>query len=430
MAAQVKRHDKSQDKKQTDTQKIFYLTLSKIKPEEDHLLKIAEQFISELNKTLKAKRVQADAVLGGSVAKGTYLKNDCDCDIFVRFDKKYPDEKLSDLLECALADKKPERIHGSRDYFHIEDTKNNIRFEIVPVLSIKDPKDARNVTDMSPLHVEWVRKNPRYTDDIRLAKQFCKAAGVYGAESFIRGFSGHVLDILVINYGGFMNLLSAATTWKFREVIDVKNHYAGSALKRLNPSKTESAIIVIDPVLPERNASAALSKEKLEKFVKAADQFMTRPDIKFFEIIPKTPEKIRQQAGKKKLLLFSATPTEGKTDVIGAKLLWVFSTIRRTLEESGFRVVEADWAWDKKNDALYWYILKEMDIETKFKREGPPISQKTRVEEFKKKHKKTFVEDGRVSTYVTREYTNAKKLLEAAIKRQNVLEKVSKIMFI
>jgi tRNA nucleotidyltransferase (CCA-adding enzyme) len=410
--------------------KIFSQTLSKIRPDEKKLQPIVEEFLSKINRALSEKRIQAKAVVGGSVAKGTFLKNDCDCDIFVRFDQKYPDDEISELLATALERFKPERVHGSRDYFHIDDKKNNIRFEIVPVSKIDDPKNARNVTDMSPLHVTWVKRNSQYTDDIRLAKQFCKAAGVYGAESFIRGFSGHVLDILVIHHKGFLNLLRASTSWKIKEVVDVKNHFKGSALKKLNPSKTEGPIIVIDPVLPERNAAAALSEEKLKKFVKAADEFLAKPDVSYFEIKKITPDIVVEKARGRPLVMISATPTEGKTDVIGAKLLSAFTSIRKQLEMNGFDIVDADWAWDKKNDALYWYMLKKMDIETKFKREGPPLNQKNRVEEFKKKHKKTFVEDGRVSTYITREYTNALKSAANAIKQQITTEKVKKIRMV
>ncbi|MBI5397878.1 hypothetical protein HZB03_00300, partial [Candidatus Woesearchaeota archaeon] len=278
--------------------------------------------------------------------------------------------------------------------------------------------------------VAWVRKHVRFVDDIRLAKQFCKAAGVYGAESFIKGFSGHVLDILVIYYRGFENLLKASLTWKPKEVIDVANHYKGTALKRLNPAKIESPIIVIDPVLPERNAAAALSVDKLHKFVKAAQGFLAKPDSAYFEIKKWTPTLIKKEAGNNPAVLLSVSPLNGKTDVVGAKLLWTFTSIKRGLEDGGFRLVNADWSWDKKNDALFWYILESAEVDPSVKHGGPPLAQKKRVLEFKAKHKKTFVEGNRIYTYLKRTHTSAKDLVTGIIKEPLVVEKTKYIKMI
>ena len=76
------------------------------------------------------------------------------------------------------------------------------------MLNIKKGSDALNVTDFSPLHVDWVNKNvKRLRDDIRLAKRFCKVNKLYGAESYIRGFSGYALELLISYYGGFLRFL-------------------------------------------------------------------------------------------------------------------------------------------------------------------------------------------------------------------------------
>ena len=53
--------------------------------------------------------------------------------------------------------KKYERIHGSRDYFIVD--FENLSFEIIPVLKIKNATEAKNITDISPLHVKWMNNN-------------------------------------------------------------------------------------------------------------------------------------------------------------------------------------------------------------------------------------------------------------------------------
>ena len=151
---------------------ILGKALKRIKPTDKGKAKEVKDFLVRLNTELKKRKIKAKATVGGSMAKDTYLKDDHDCDIFVRFDYSFKDKDISKELATVLKIWKPDTVHGSRDYYHI---KNELNYEIVPVLDIKNPKDAVNVTDMSPLHVDWVKKHPGMNDEIRLAKQFCKA---------------------------------------------------------------------------------------------------------------------------------------------------------------------------------------------------------------------------------------------------------------
>jgi len=154
--------------------------------------------LDRLNSALKRKRIKAKAICGGSFAKGTWLPDHTDIDCFVTFNyRAYKEQsaELADILEPALsyAFTHYVRLHGSRDYFQA--IYDDYLFEFVPVLKIKKPSKAANITDMSPLHVEWIKKKTKKTKlktHIRLAKLFFKSASVYGAESYIRGFSGHV----------------------------------------------------------------------------------------------------------------------------------------------------------------------------------------------------------------------------------------------
>ncbi|MBW2971728.1 CCA tRNA nucleotidyltransferase [Candidatus Woesearchaeota archaeon] len=400
--------------------------LDQIRPTDKAALKEVDLFLKKLNSEIKKNRIKAKAVLGGSMAKDTFLKGDHDCDIFVKFDLSYKDKDISKMLASLLKQFKPSLVHGSRDYYRV---KNDMNYEIVPVLDIKDPKEAANVTDMSPLHVEWVKKHPGFTDDIRLAKQFCKAAGVYGAESYIKGFSGHVLDILVIHYGGFNKLLIASQKWKDKEVIDPEKHYRRDALHKLNRSKTDSPIIIIDPVDPQRNAAAALSSEKLERFRKAAEAFLKSPSEESFTVKEKTVEQLKKESGRNKLVLLDVEAFTGKEDVVGAKLLKAFQQIRNQLNFYDFQILDAGWNWNKKRKAMFWYILDPKDLVPIKKWVGPPLTEKERVQNFKTKHKKTFTEKGRACTYVKRRYVEAEALLDDVIKQDEYLyEKVKKVV--
>jgi len=162
--------------------------------EKQDIKKKIDVVLKKIEDECKKRSIKAVPVLGGSAAKGTMIRGGFDCDVFVRFDMSYQGEMISDILDPVLKIfKGVKRLHGSRDYFQF--IKDDIVFEIVPVLKISNPEKAINVTDISPLHVDWVRTSiSGLCDEIILTKLFCRAQGVYGAESYIKGFSGHVIQ--------------------------------------------------------------------------------------------------------------------------------------------------------------------------------------------------------------------------------------------
>ena len=377
--------------------------------------------LEKINKSISKNKIKAKAVAGGSVAKGTFLNDDYDVDIFVKFDYSYKDEDISILLGKVLKEFKTVKVHGSRDYYQI---KNKLKYEIVPVLDIDDPKKAVNVTDMSPLHVDWVKKYSKFTDEIRLSKMFCKAQGCYGAESYIRGFSGHVLDILTIYYKGFLNMLKASQRWKEFSVVDFNNHYKGKAFDEINKSKI-SSLIVIDPILPGRNAAAALSKEKFDAFRKAAKDFLKNPSEEFFVRKEFSVDSLVKKARKNMIILIEATPLKGKKDIIGSKLMKAFEHIRNQLTANEFKLIDSGWKWDKK--AILYFITDPEPLSDVMEREGPPLSNKDRVKSFKDKHKRTFTRNRRIFAKVERPYTDAKSLIDSLLKDDYIKDRVMSI---
>jgi tRNA nucleotidyltransferase (CCA-adding enzyme) len=398
--------------------KVLKEVLREIKPKKGELKKEVNSMISKINKSLR----NAKAVVGGSFAKDTFLRGDHDCDIFVKFNYKYKDEDISKLLGKALKKFKPTTIPGSRNYYQI---KNEINYEIVPVLDIKNPKKAVNVTDASPLHSAWVKKSKK-SDEIRLAKAFCKAASVYGAESYIKGFSGHVLDILTINYGSFLKLLRAAVKWKQKQVIDVMKYHK-NALMELNKSKLQSPIIVIDPIQPERNAAAALSYEKYEKFRTAAKNFLKNPSKSFFIKHKLTIDEIKKKAKGKELIIADVKALKGKEDIVGAKLLKSFEYLKRNLIKNEFKLINSGWAWNKKAKAIFWFILDKKILPETVIRAGPPLSNKKHAANFKKKHKKTFTKGKKLYAKVKRGYRKPKDLIKYLIKGNYIKERTKNV---
>ncbi len=373
-----------------------------------------EKFIKQLETELKRFEIDAEVMAGGSYAKGDYL-NDPDIDIFVIFDQKYKDKNLSKLLEKTLSKFKPELVHGSRDYFHIG------QFEIVPVLKIEKAEDAVNITDVSPLHVNWVNKHIKNMhDDIRLAKLFFKSAGVYGAESHVMGFSGYILELLTINYGGFDNLIKAISLWKPKVFVDPEQHYKdlNHANKTLSSAKRQSPLIVIDPVQPDRNASASVSTESFSNIILAANRYVLNPDTKFFRHHETTVKELSKNSKNRgtKLYIVEVLPLEGKTDISGSKLLKAFNYIKKQLRLNDFRIFSSGWSFN----FLYFELYEDV-LPKKRKHYGPLAwVQGSNMHKFLSKYEKINVEEDRLVVYIDRKFIKAKQFFEDVLAHEEV----------
>ena len=408
---------------------IFNVVLKDIQPDKAYEKEIFEK-LSIIIKKINQGHKDFRAVLGGSGAKGTWLKT-FDADIFVLFDyKKYNDksDKLFDVLEKILKKKfkKITRLHGSRDYFQIKE--NTFTFEIIPILKISKAEQAKNITDVSPLHSNWVKKHKKLINEIKLTKQFCQAQNVYGAESHIKGFSGYVCEVLTIYYGSFLNMIKNAAKWDSKVVVDVEKYYRGKdVFKIVNISKLISPLIVIDPVQKDRNAAAALSVEKFEAFKKAAKDFLKNPSKRFFEKKDLHSMFLKLKANDKKLIIIEAGPLPGKIDVVGSKLMKIFEYLIQQLQKNGFKVIKSEWEWRKNGNAFLYFMLDKLPLSKTLEVKGPPVNMTQHVENFRKIHKKTFEKSGKIYATDERKYLIPESLLKVLVKEQHIKERAKSI---
>ena len=356
-----------------------------------NIKKISDDFCKKLKGKLIKNKIKADVFIGGSLAKGTLTKKKkYDVDIFVRFDKKYKDDEISKLLGKIL--NKAKRIHGSRDYYKM--IIEGIIFEIIPVIKINKTSEARNITDLSYFHVNYIKKrlkNKKLAEDILLAKTFTHAHNCYGAESYIHGFSGYSLELLICHYKGFLNFIKqVAKASNERRVIDDKKFYKNKEeiLRELNESKLNSPIILIDPTFKERNALAGLSNETFEKFRKYCRSFLANPNNSFFEKICVGEELSKKYRKDLKVIEIKTSKQAG--DIAGSKSKKFFEFFVSRLERE-FIVKLKEFEYDDNKNIAYFYLVVNKKKEEIVK--GPQVTDVHNLSRFKKSHKNAFIKN-------------------------------------
>lgn len=374
-----------------------------------------KKIIQELTKSIHIPHTKIS--LGGSSAKGTWLKNNHDIDIYIKFNKKkYEGVDIAEVLKDAI---QGTVLHGSRDYLQIQ--RGQYTIELIPILDISKVEQAKNITDISPFHAKWVNKHKKYKKDIMLAKAFAKASGFYGAESFIKGFSGYAMEVLTIHYKGFKNLLKNASLWGSRTIIDTEKHHKKKV--QLNEAKMLSPIIVVDPVQSTRNVTAVVSQEKYQLFKKKAKEYLKNPRKEMFVKKEFSLEEIQKKKG---ILILEAIPHEGKRDVIGAKLLQAFEYVREELKNNDFLFKEANWHWKEGEKAYFYYVIKEQKLSDYVKHDGPPVEQKERLKHFQEKwkHYPLKKEKGKAYVLLPRKYKTPKEQIIYLIQSEYIQAKL------
>ena len=250
--------------------------LNKVRPslqEQEKIKKISEKL------TENVISEGYEPLIVGSVAKGTNLIG-ADIDLFIKFDKNVNLENEGlEIARRILPDGK--ELYAQHPY--LRGNIDGVGLDVVPCYIIQDSSKSISAVDRTPFHTHWVSENIRgREDDVRLAKQFLKGAGAYGANAAIGGFSGYLVEILIIKYGSFENFVNEIAQWK-----------PPVNLQEIQGAP-DSAIRLQDPVDPRRNVAAGVSLKGLGAAVLASKAFIYKPSIDFF--FPKV--KNRKTKGK------------------------------------------------------------------------------------------------------------------------------------
>jgi tRNA nucleotidyltransferase (CCA-adding enzyme) len=219
--------------------------------------------------------VEASVVQVGSTARGTWLADDRDIDLFVQFPA---DLGRADLERYGLDVGRVALPDGHEEYAEHPYVTGEIRgfdVDLVPCYDVADATAIQSAVDRTPFHDAYLqeRLDSTLARDVRLFKAFLTGIGAYGSDLRTRGFSGYLSELLVLEYGGFEPLLRAAADWQPPVRIDPESH--GTAT-------FDDPLVVIDPTDPARNVAAVCSAENVARLQHYARALLADPDESLF----------------------------------------------------------------------------------------------------------------------------------------------------
>jgi tRNA nucleotidyltransferase (CCA-adding enzyme) len=335
--------------------------------------------------------VEAEVRVEGSVAKDTWLREEPEIDIFLRLPTSMLREAFGTVcLEIARkATEGFKQIERFAEHPYLEAFVDEVRVNIVPCYKVK-PGEWISATDRTPFHTDYVKPllDERKAGEVRLLKRFMKGVGVYGAEIKVGGFSGYLCELLILQYGSFLEVLKEVGDWKGQTIIDYERHYKDAEkVKQI----FEEPLVMVDPVDKGRNVAAAVRKERLDEFIAASRAFLLNPDKSFF--CPPEVEALDSRELVKKInvrgsaiIFLSFGKVTAVPDVLWGQLYKSQRSLRKMIQQHDFTVLR-DYVWgNEENLCVFIFEVDNRSLSSIKKHLGPPLRKRLDCEKFLRKH--------------------------------------------
>lgn len=308
----------------------------------------------------------SDLVILGSVPRMTYLKNDFDVDIFIRFEEKVDLKSFVNFLIKAIDPHYKTRIRYA-EHPYIELFAEGLTFNIVPSYKTEYPNWLSPMDRSYYHHLYLVERGIHeiHKEVVRL-KVFLKATGVYGAEIYIGGFSGYLAELLTLRYGSFKEAISNIGDWQPPVTIDLERHY-NTEHEILDAFGHKSPLIVVDPVDRGRNVAAAVKLRSFSRIISAAKYFVNKPSIRFFE---ESPHLSNQKYFLKfdylinpelPIILVYFEHGEKIEDIHYSQLERLSRKIKNVVEKEGFEIFKTNVYSDYKSCSAIILLFSELE---------------------------------------------------------------------
>lgn len=348
--------------------------------------------------------------MGGSYAKGTWLKDRMDFDIFVKIRTDVDEKTFEDVGKRIGFDSMKRfgpRLRYS-EHPYVEAEIRGIKVNVVPSYDV-GMGQWRSAADRSSFHTRFILEKldgPR-KDEVRLLKKFLKGVGIYGAEIAREGLGGYVAEVLVYNYGSFLGVLEAASSL-------TPGHVIGSPAKKFG-----TPLVLIDPIDSNRNLGTAISPQNVARFILASRAFLKKPSLRFFTGVRRSPNR----KNLKNVLVVRFRYKWRSPDIVWGQVKRAAAALSGQLELGGFEVVRRGAVTDEESEAALIFLLRLPTIEGFAVKNGPEVYRRSDAENFILKNSGNIMtwvgDDGRILSMQRREYCHAKKLLEHLLRNRS-----------
>lgn len=341
------------------------------KGEAQRVQSMANMAYKKVLKAASEDEFKPDVVLGGSFAKGTWLRGEADVDIFVEFSKELNKDQLErhglDIGLKAMEGHNPSLRYAEHPY--VEAYVNEVRVNVVPCFKV-ERGEWKSAADRSPYHTRYMveKLDDELRREVRLLKKFMKGVGVYGAEIATQGFSGYFCEVLTLNYRTFASVLRGAAKWVEGQIITLEG-VEEDVKKRFE----QASLIVLDPVDAKRNLGTAVSLKKLSQFILAAMAFLERPKLAFFKGRREIDLKVRGAELMGNLVTLKFKHAKRSIDVLWGQLKRSLSHISKQLKLANFEVIRASCASDEEGESALIFLLEDLDQPRIEVKKGPKV---------------------------------------------------------
>jgi tRNA nucleotidyltransferase (CCA-adding enzyme) len=395
--------------------------------ERERMSQLAERLKGQVQNILDKAGYGGNVSIQGSFARDTWLSGEADLDIFASFpptmERQEWTEKVLPEIRKGIRAKTIDR-YAEHPYleFHID----NIRVNVVPCYSVEKGQ-WKSATDRTPYHTEYMTKH--LTSEMRLQarllKRFMKGIRSYGAEIRVGGFSGMLVETLILHYRSLVETLGQASKWKPTVFLDIEKPI-GSQDSRAR--EFGSPLVVIDPVDPNRNLAAAVRDDKLWGFVAASRELEKNPGIWYF-FPPTSKRKTKAQFSKllenqnRDIVAISFEHPRIGPDVLWGQLLKIENSITELMTRQDFHPFRSMvWSNEAQSSAIF-VELDNLTLPEVQLRKGPPVSKMDDSQGFINRHlnardtvRGPWIEADRWAVDKKRTILNVEQLLIGALK--------------
>jgi len=400
--------------------KEAHILVEPISEDVKRLRKIARLVLDKVRKSSMNESSVQSVELGGSYAKGTWLKDkDVDIDVFVKFAKdisKSSLEKIGIRIGQNALSSYPQSLRYS-EHPYVEGLVDNVKVNVVPCYNVRSG-NWLSAADRSPYHTKLI--NSSFNDDLkreaRLLKKFTKSIGVYGSDIKTQGFSGYLCEVLVLRYGSLKSTLEAIAAIKENSAIFI-NDVDTESLKKFN-----TPLIILDPVDNNRNLGAAVSHEKASNFIMASRAFIQSPSIDFFKGRKKKSEisDLENSPLIENLIVAIFNHKPRTVDILWGQLKRSERHLTDQLAKIGFKVLKSRSASNEKSTSGLIFLLDSLVISRNQIKVGPKVDMVNETSTFIRKNQKQSKliwtsQDLRINILVERKYWRSEDTLRALL---------------